>query len=76
MNDSWPDCSNQTSFFDGAEHSARDLPHREKYLLLVTGFMRRYLELHLELIDTIERDMAPEPASSRRPLGAGDRSKH
>ena len=44
-----------------AEESARDLPHREKYLLLVTDFMRRYLELHVELIDTLERDLAPQP---------------
>ena len=43
---------------DEAEAAAHELPHREKYLLLTTGFMRRYLELHLELIDTVEREMA------------------
>src|SRR5512133_3934056 len=32
---------------DDSEHSARQLPHREKYLLLVTGFLRQLLELHL-----------------------------
>ena len=48
---------------DEAEQSAQRLPHREKYLLLVTDFMRRYLELHLELIDTIEREMEPGRAS-------------
>ena len=61
---------------DEADQSAHDLPHREKYLLLVTGFMRQYLELHLGLIDTTERDMAPEQASSRAPLPAGDRTQH
>jgi DNA-binding PadR family transcriptional regulator len=58
---------------DEAEQTADNLPHREKYLLLVTGFMRQYLELHLELIDTIEKDMAPAQASTRGALAAGDR---
>ena len=31
---------------EDAERRATDLPHREKYLLLVTGFLRRFLELH------------------------------
>ena len=36
---------------DDAERRARQLPHREKYLLLVVGFLRRLLELHLDLIE-------------------------
>ena len=28
-------------------------------LLLVTGFLRRYLVLHRELIDDVERELAP-----------------
>jgi DNA-binding PadR family transcriptional regulator len=44
---------------DDTERTAHQLPHREKYLLLVTGFMRRYLDLHLELVDEVERDLAP-----------------
>jgi DNA-binding PadR family transcriptional regulator len=40
------------------EQSARDLPHREKYLLLTAGFLRRFLELHLELVDEVERQFA------------------
>jgi DNA-binding PadR family transcriptional regulator len=44
---------------DEAEDTARDLPHREKYLRLVLGFMRRLLELHLELVDEVERELAP-----------------
>jgi PadR family transcriptional regulator AphA len=39
------------------EASAEDLPHRRKYLLLVTGFLRRLLELHLELVDEVEREL-------------------
>ena len=59
---------------DEAEQSAHYLPHREKYLLAVTGFMRQYLQLHLELIDRVEREIAPEPISSRTSLAAGDRT--
>ena len=60
---------------DEAEQSAHELPHREKYLLLTTGFMRRYLALHLELIDTVERELAPNNASSRRRLAAQARTR-
>jgi DNA-binding PadR family transcriptional regulator len=42
-----------------AEASARALPHRTKYLLLVCGFMRRLFELHLEWVDEVERELAP-----------------
>jgi len=44
-----------------AELSATGLPHRERYLLLVTGFLRRFLDLHLELADEVERELAPAP---------------
>jgi DNA-binding PadR family transcriptional regulator len=40
-----------------AEASAETLPHRRTYLLLVTGFLRRLLGLHLELIDEVEREL-------------------
>jgi DNA-binding PadR family transcriptional regulator len=47
---------------DGAEQ----IPHRRKYLQLIAGFMRQLFELHLELIDTVERELAadgvPAPA--------------
>ena len=36
--------------------AAEDLPHRRKYLLLVTGFMRRLFQLHLDLVDEVERE--------------------
>jgi DNA-binding PadR family transcriptional regulator len=40
------------------EASAEELPHRRKYLLLVTTFLRRLLELHLEWIDEVERELS------------------
>jgi DNA-binding PadR family transcriptional regulator len=42
----------------GAERAAA-LPHRRRYLLLVIGFLRRLLEIHLELVDEVERELAP-----------------
>jgi DNA-binding PadR family transcriptional regulator len=44
---------------DDAEESAHHLPHREKYLLLVSGFLRQLLELHLQLIEEVERELEP-----------------
>jgi DNA-binding PadR family transcriptional regulator len=43
---------------DDSERTAKELPHREKYLLLVVAFLRRLLELHLELVDQVERELA------------------
>ena len=61
---------------EDGEATAQSLPHRSKYLLLVNEFLRRYLELHLELVDQVERDFAaeepvadratPDSASSKR----------
>jgi PadR family transcriptional regulator, regulatory protein AphA len=42
---------------DEAEAAADDLPHRRKYLLMVTEFLRRLLDLHLELVDEVEREL-------------------
>src|SRR5262249_38125643 len=53
------DIADIRSRVDDAERSAANLPHREKYLLLVTGFLRRLLDLHLELIDQVERELVP-----------------
>jgi DNA-binding PadR family transcriptional regulator len=44
---------------DEAEASAERLPHRRKYL-------RRLLELHLELVDTVERELAPTAEAGER----------
>jgi DNA-binding PadR family transcriptional regulator len=46
------------SALDDSERTAREFPHREKYLLLVIEFLRRLLDLHLELVDTVEREFA------------------
>ena len=46
-----------------AEASAAALPHRSRYLLLNVGFLRGVLELHLEFIDEIERELGPDSAA-------------
>jgi DNA-binding PadR family transcriptional regulator len=57
-----------TARLDEAEQSAAGLPHRTKYLLLTIWFLRRLLELHLELVEKVERELAPgdgEPSAAR-----------
>jgi DNA-binding PadR family transcriptional regulator len=44
---------------DASERAAEDLPHRRKYLLLVIGFLRGLLALHLDLVDEVDRELAP-----------------
>jgi hypothetical protein len=51
---------------EDAERAAKLLPHREKYLLLVTGFLRRLLELHLALIDEVEQQLGGEALAAPR----------
>lgn len=48
---------------EGVAARAESLPHRRAYLLLVVAFLRRVLELHLELVDEVERELAPKPAA-------------
>jgi DNA-binding PadR family transcriptional regulator len=40
-----------------SEAAAEALPHRRKYLALVTAFLHSLLELHLELVDQVEREL-------------------
>ena len=40
-----------------AEASAATLPHRQKYLLLTFGFLGRLLDLHLDFVDEVEREL-------------------
>jgi len=47
-----------------AERSAHGLPHREKYLGLTLGFLRRLLDLHLELVDEVERELRSDAAAA------------
>jgi hypothetical protein len=48
---------------EDAERTAEELPHRRKYLLLTIDFLRRYLDLHLELVDRVEREFTPATAA-------------
>jgi DNA-binding PadR family transcriptional regulator len=43
---------------DEAETSAEALPHRQKYLRLVVEFLRGYLDLHEQLLASVERELA------------------
>ena len=42
-----------------SEASAEGLPHRREQLLLVNRFLRRLLDLHLDLVEEFERELAP-----------------
>jgi hypothetical protein len=44
----------------------RTLPHRQKYLLLVSGFLRHLHELHLEFLAELESQLATDESTSRR----------
>jgi DNA-binding PadR family transcriptional regulator len=46
---------------DESEASAELLPHRQKYLLLNIGFLRRLLALYLDWIDEVERELSDDP---------------
>jgi DNA-binding PadR family transcriptional regulator len=39
------------------EARTADFPHRQKYMLLATGFLRDLLDLHLKLVDDVEREL-------------------
>ena len=58
------DIAELSAQLDAGEARTESLPHRRKYLLLVLGFLRRLLELHLELVDKVERELAPAGSSS------------
>jgi DNA-binding PadR family transcriptional regulator len=55
------DIADLSARLDASEAGAELLPHRRKYLLLVIGFLRGLLELHLQLLDEVERELAAEP---------------
>jgi PadR family transcriptional regulator, regulatory protein AphA len=48
------DIADLSARLDDTESAAQELPHRREYLLLVIGFLRRLLDLHLELVDDVE----------------------
>lgn len=50
---------------DATERGADALPHRRKYLRLLTGFLRQLLALHLDLIAQAERDLRSDEGHTR-----------
>jgi DNA-binding PadR family transcriptional regulator len=52
------DVADLNARLDDAERTAATLPHRSRYLLLVIGFLRAYLDLHLALVDEVEQELA------------------
>ena len=56
------DIADLEACLDATDASARELPHRAKYLLLVNGFLRGLLDLHRELIDEVEAELAADDA--------------
>jgi DNA-binding PadR family transcriptional regulator len=74
------DIADIASRLDQADARARNLPHREKYLLIATRFLRRLLELHEDLVEDVERELTERPAPSaarratRRTRGGGTSS--
>jgi PadR family transcriptional regulator, regulatory protein AphA len=56
---------------DAVEANTETLPHRRKYLLLVIEFLRGLLDLHLRLVDDVERELAPR----KRRAAPGERHR-
>jgi len=52
------DIADLRSRVDEMEARAAELPHRAKYLRLVAGFLRRLLDLHLDYVDEVERELS------------------
>ncbi len=52
------DIAQLSAQLDEAEASAEGLPHRRKYLLMTISFLRRLLQLHLDWVDEVERELA------------------
>ena len=42
---------------DASEAAAETLPHRAPYLLAANRFLRRFVDLHAELVDEVEREL-------------------
>jgi PadR family transcriptional regulator AphA len=61
---------------DEVEASAHTLPHRAKYLRLIAGFMRQLLELHLELIETVESQLDADHGRSTSAPATARQTNH
>ena len=59
------DIAELSAQLDAAEASAATLPHRSKYLLLTIGFLRGLLQLHLDWIEEVERELADDDERDR-----------
>ena len=55
---------------DESVATAEALPHRSKYLLLAIDFLRDYLTLHLDLVDTVAREFAVSARDEAREQAA------
>ena len=55
---------------DESVATAEALPHRSKYLLLAIDFLRDYLTLHLNLVDTVAREFAVSARDEAREQAA------
>jgi DNA-binding PadR family transcriptional regulator len=51
---------------DDSEQTAREYPHRAKYLLLVIDYLRGLLDLHERLVDDVEREFAEDTGNPSR----------
>lgn len=60
------DIANLLDHLQQTEASAETLPHRRKYLLLVSGFLHRLFDLQLEFVDQLERELALNRSSNAR----------
>jgi DNA-binding PadR family transcriptional regulator len=50
---------------DESAAAADALPHRRKYLLLANRFLRRFVDLHVEFVDEVERELSPPRPPAR-----------
>ena len=60
------DVADLSTRLDDAERTAHSLPHRETQLTLVIWFLRRLLDLHLELVDRAQAELT-ETTEAVRP---------
>ena len=51
------DIADLSARVDETEAAAAALPHRERYLLIAVRFLRGLLDLHLQLVDEVEREL-------------------
>jgi DNA-binding PadR family transcriptional regulator len=65
-----PEIADLSAQLDTAMESAGRLPHRQKYLMLVIEFLQGLLQLHLNWIERVERELAVDSDTTEpRPTG-------